>query len=169
MPKLFLLRHAESDADSGESDHERTLNRCGVDAAAWVGGFLEQIDAQPQLVLCSSARRALETWSGVASAWSLEGDRLVELDELYLATAGEMLEILRRQPVSVDSVLVIAHNPGIHELALILAGEGERDAYLLLCDQYPEAALCELAFDRAWAEIGPGVARLVRFELASLE
>lgn len=169
MPTLFLLRHAASDADSSDSDHDRPLNQCGADAAVWMGGYLERIGVRPQRVLCSSARRALETWSGLASVWSLEADRLAESDQLYLASTGEMLELLRQQPVDVESVLVIAHNPGTHELALMLAGEGERDAYERLRDQFPEAALCELAFDCAWSELGPGVARLLRFAFAPFE
>ncbi len=164
MPTLYLVRHAKSELGSGDSDHERTLNPRGVKAAERMGERLEQLGAWPRSVLCSSARRALETWSGLASAWTLEADCLTVSDRLYLASANDMLELLRQQPGDTGSIVVIAHNPGIHDLALTLAGEGDREAYDRLRDRYPTAGLCELSFDGAWSALHPGAARLVRFE-----
>lgn len=164
MPTLYLIRHAKSDLGSGETDHERTLNPRGAEAAVRMGEHLEGLGARPQRVLCSSARRALETWSGLTSAWSLDADCLTVSDRLYLASAADLLALLHEQPAEADSVLLIGHNPGFHDLALGLAGEGDRDAYDRLCDEFPAGSLCELGLDTAWSALRPGAARLVRFD-----
>lgn len=168
MARLYLLRHAHSDVRSGETDFERTLNARGERAAGQLGPHFDRVGAPPQRVLCSSARRAEQTWHRLASAGPLGGTSVGDVtltDRLYLASAAELLGVLREQPDELESLLVIAHNPGIHELAMALAGEGDRNSYDRLAQGIPEAGLCELAFDGAWSQLRPGAARLVRFDV----
>jgi phosphohistidine phosphatase len=165
MPTLYLLRHAKSDWGAGETDHERPLNPRGRKAAVRLGEHLDALGAHPERVLCSSARRALETWAGLTTAWALDPECLTVSDRLYLASGSELLELLREQPSDVEAVLVIAHNPGIHDLALALAGEGDRDAYERLREKLPTGGLCELSFAEPWSALRPGAGRLVRFEV----
>ena len=164
MPTLYLLRHAKSDWGAGVDDHARSLNGRGRRAAVRMGEHLASLGARPERVLVSSARRTLETWEGLASAWPLEVEVVIS-DRLYLASAGEMLAMLGEQPGTPEAVLVIAHNPGTQDLAVGLAGEGDRDDYDRMRAKYPTAGLCELAFDGAWADLAAGRARLVRFDV----
>ena len=77
--------------------------------------------------------------------------------ELHGASARELLARLRRLPDDVGSVLVIGHNPGMHELAVELAGSVPE-----LAGKFPTAALATLAFHGSvWGELGPAATELV--------
>ena len=165
---LHLLRHAKADSSASDGDHSRPLDARGTRAAARMGRHLAELGAHPQRVVCSSARRAVETLAGLSGACELGSESVVVSDRLYLASAGQLLEVLRELPAEVESALLVAHNPGMHELAVALAGEverGERDSYDRLRAGYPTAGLCELVFDGEWSELGPNRARLVRFDV----
>jgi phosphohistidine phosphatase len=114
----------------------------------------------PDLVLCSPARRARETLEGIASAFGDEPQVAVEA-ELYGAAPDQLLERLHRVPADLPSVMLIGHNPAVHDLALELAGEG--DQLDRLAQKLPTGALATLAFDAAWAALRPGLAELVAF------
>jgi phosphohistidine phosphatase len=104
---------------------------------------------EPQLVLCSTARRARETLARIEPAL---GRGAVKVErQLYLAGADALTDRLRRVPDRVDSVLVIGHNPGMHELALALAGSSASPA---LRAKFPTGALAtlDLGID-SWREL----------------
>src|SRR5579871_5914818 len=103
--QLHLLRHAKSSWDDpGLDDHDRPLAARGRRAAALVGACLRDDAIRPGLVLCSTARRARETLAllELAVPVSFEG-------QLYGASAGALLERLRRAPGDVAAVLLVAH------------------------------------------------------------
>jgi phosphohistidine phosphatase len=114
----------------------------------------------PALVLCSSARRAVETLDGIAGAF--DGDVQTEIDrDLYGASERELLDRVRRLPDATPSVLLIGHNPAIHGLALSLAGDGAGLETMAL--KYPTGALATLTLEGSWQALGPGAAELVAF------
>jgi phosphohistidine phosphatase len=156
MKRVYLLRHAKSSWKHRElADHDRPLAGRGKRAARAIAKHMRAHELEPELVLCSSARRARETLERIKPAL---GQAPVRVEgELYGASARELLARLRRLPDAVGSVLVIGHNPAIHELALELAGPAPE-----LAGKFPTAALATLAFDgSAWGELGPGAAELV--------
>jgi phosphohistidine phosphatase len=166
MRQLLLLRHAKSSWDDPRlSDHARPLNARGRRAARAMAAAMRDLGLAPDVVLVSSARRTLQTLEALGP---LEGPPLIEpMDDLYLAPWQRLLEVLRRVPETVRSVLLIGHNPGLHELALALAGpagmalagpEGQR-----LAESYPTAALAEFAIAVPWSALAPGCGRLLRF------
>jgi len=175
MPTLYLLRHSHADSHGGEgADHGRVLTAHGERVARAIGEQLAAHAPTPEAVWVSSARRALETWAQVAGVLSAafagsegaaEPGEVVVSDRLYLATPSAMLELLHEQQASLASGLLVGHNPGIHDLAMALAGEGDADAYDRLRSDYPPAGLCSLEFDGAWPELAPGRARLARFDV----
>lgn len=118
MRQLILLRHAKAatGSDTGE-DFDRPLAQRGRDDAPVVAKALAEAGADPQVVLVSAARRTRETWELAASAFKPASVHFI--DELYLAAA----DILMRAAEEADAerVMVVAHNPGIHELASRLA------------------------------------------------
>jgi phosphohistidine phosphatase len=154
--RLVLLRHAKSSWDQAAlADHDRPLNSRGRRAGAWVGEHLRKRGITFDLVLCSSAERTVETLAllGIDS----QTDVLVERS-LYSATAAQLLARLRRITPDTSSALVIAHNPGIHELAVLLTNDDERLA------SFPTAAMADLVVPAAgWADLRPGVATLQAF------
>ena len=161
MKTLLVLRHAKSSWDDPElADHDRPLAPRGRRAAKLIAEYLVEEAPEAELVLCSSARRTRETLELIAAA--LGQRSAVEVDqELYAASAEQLLERLRVVDDGVGSVLLIGHNPGMEELALLLAGSG--DGLDELRRKYPTGALATLEFDGPWRELGAGDAALVGF------
>jgi phosphohistidine phosphatase len=158
---LLLLRHAKSSWDEpGLADHDRPLAPRGRRAAQLIAGHLREEELAPRLVLCSTARRALETLELIRPALGDDAEVRAER-ELYAASAGDLLERVRALPGSVPSAMLIGHNTAIADLALSLAGSGPDLAELER--KFPTAALATLAFDTGWPELGPRAAVLERF------
>jgi phosphohistidine phosphatase len=164
MKRVFLLRHAKSDrSDPDLVDVERPLNGRGRRAAPAIGRFMRKEKLIPDLALCSTAVRALETWEGLAPALKAEVP-LKTSKRLYLAGPGEILRQIHGLPEAVASVLLIGHNPGLQSLALDLVGGGDAAGRTRLAAKLPTAGLVILDFavDR-WSEIGAGGGALERF------
>ena len=164
MKRLLLLRHAKSSWDHpGLDDFERPLNDRGRRDAPRVGRYLADHDRRPDHVLCSPARRTDETWRAVSEA--LGGDVPFEFEpSLYLAPPSTILRLVQSQPIDIETLLVIGHNPGTEEVALRLVGSGSSDALNRMRTKVPTAALIEIEFDVGrWGEVETGQGRLIRF------
>src|SRR3954454_5791713 len=121
MRQLLLLRHAKSSWDDPAlSDHARPINARGRRAAAAIAQAMRELGLAPDIVLVSSARRTLQTLEALTP---FDDPALIEpMDALYLAPWRSLLEALRAVPETARSVLLLGHNPGLHELAMALAG-----------------------------------------------
>jgi phosphohistidine phosphatase len=161
MKRLYLLRHAKSSwKDTALPDHDRPLSGRGRRAAKTIARHLRQRGIEPDLVLCSSARRARETLDRIESA--LTASTVEVEDGLYAASAHALLERLRTVADTVESVMLIGHNPSLQELAIDLAGPSP--AADELAAKYPTAALATLEFRGAsWRDLDHGGAELVEF------
>lgn len=126
MKYLTVLRHAKSSWDHpGVADHDRPLNQRGLLAAPAVSGFLhrtyfggEQADALmpvPQAILSSTAVRALRTAQFAREAFGLPATALTQHSRLYLAPAQAILDVIREAEESLQHLVVVGHNPGLHE------------------------------------------------------
>jgi phosphohistidine phosphatase len=159
VKRLYLLRHAKSSwKDAALADHDRPLSGRGRRAATAIGRHMRAETIVPELVLCSSALRARETLARIEPAL---GRGAVKVErQLYGAGADALMARLRRVPGRVDSVLVIAHNPGLQEFALALA----EPAPASLAAKLPTGALVtiELAID-GWRALEDGCGELVGF------
>jgi phosphohistidine phosphatase len=157
----MLLRHAKSSWDEPAlDDHDRPLAPRGVRAARRIAAHLHESQLRPDLVLCSSARRARQTLDALRSVVNDAVDVQID-DELYGASAHALLRRLRMVDVSVASVMVIGHNPGLEDLAVDLATDGNPAAMKQLHTKFPTAALAifDLRQDE-WAHLGRGHAYL---------
>jgi len=155
--RLYLVRHAKSSwKETGIPDHDRPLASRGRKAAKAMAKHLDAQRVRPELVLCSSATRARQTFERLEPL----GAREVHIErELYAADAATLLARLRDVPEGVASVMVVAHNPGLEDLVRLLAPQ--HDA---LGTKFPTGALATLAFgDREWASLERGAAGLVDF------
>jgi phosphohistidine phosphatase len=160
---LYLLRHAKSSWDDPSlPDHERPLAPRGRRAAARVAEHLSREGIRPALVLCSSSLRTRQTLELLAAALA-DVPTQVEAD-LYGAGERSLRARLKRLPDSADSVLIVGHNPGLHDLARALAAGGEAEALVRLRAKMPTGALATLAAPvTRWRDLRPGGAELVAF------
>ncbi len=123
MKELLILRHAKSDwSQDGMNDSDRPLNDRGRADALLMGRFIKNADIIPQHIYISPARRAQETWQGVSSTWDVQGLKTETIPHLYLAAAPALLSVIAQCPAECDSVMIIAHNPGMEELVSALCG-----------------------------------------------
>jgi phosphohistidine phosphatase len=151
--RLALLRHAKASShDFHIDDHDRPLTGRGRRAAEQIGAYLRQRGLRPAVVLCSSAVRTLQT----LELLELETDpQVVVADDLYGATAGELLDRIRHVDDVFSSVLIIGHNPGLQDLAVALVADNPGIV------SFPTGALAELSAPIAgWQDLQPGVATL---------
>lgn len=166
MRQLLLLRHAKSSWDDRDlADHARPLNARGRQAATAMRGAIESLGLVPDQVLVSTATRTLQTLDAL-EPWP-ERPLIDPVDALYLATVPTLLATLRATAETVRSLMVVGHNPGLHELALLLAGAhgmtpGDEHARSL-AEGYPSGALAEFAVPGPWRTLDAGGARLTRF------
>lgn len=163
MRTLYLLRHAKSDWDDANlGDAERPLAPRGRRAAKRMGAHLAEVGPIPDRVLCSTARRAIDTWELAAA--ELDAEPELELDEaLYLAPPAVILARVRGVPDRVHTLLVVGHNPGFQALAVQLAG-GPRTAAAEKIGKFPTAALARFTLAHGgWRQLAPETVRLAAF------
>ncbi|MFC3125734.1 SixA phosphatase family protein [Pseudoroseomonas globiformis] len=166
MRQLLLLRHAKSSWDDPSlPDHARPLNARGKRAALAMAGVMRGLGLAPDIVLVSSARRTLQTLEALAP---LPDSPMIEpMDDLYLAPWERLLDTLQAAPETARSLLLLGHNPGLHDLALALAGPAgmasNAPGTQRLADGYPTGALAEFSIAAPWRMLQAGGARLVRF------
>ncbi len=165
MPTLLLLRHAKSDWHTpGLDDHDRPLNKRGSKAAPLVGKYLSKEDLKPDLILCSDAVRTRATLTLILPELGPPSPETVVDEGLYLASPETILTTIRHHGQDNDKVMVIAHNPGLHALALTLCGDGPKKDLQRLSMKFPTAALAVIDFPGTdWNDAGPYAGTLKAF------
>jgi len=161
---IHLFRHAKSSWDDPLlADFDRPLAPRGRQASETMGRYMRLADVHPDVILCSSSARTRETLERVLPG--LDSDAPVRYEKaLYHAGATALMSRLRRVPDKVNSVLMIGHNPGMHALAVGLAGAGNADAMARLEAKFPTAGLVTLVLKRdRWRELGPEACELHSF------
>jgi phosphohistidine phosphatase len=153
MRRLHLLRHAKSSWKEDVEDHRRGLSRRGREAARRVGEHLPAAVGSLDLVLASSARRTCQTLDLVLAQFTARPRISIE-DELYLASAERLLGRLRRLAEEDHDVLVIGHNPGLRELALLLADAAAPASLPLVSGKFPTAVRVSFQIATPWPELG---------------
>lgn len=162
--RILLLRHAKSAWDEpGLEDYERPLAPRGRRAAAVMGVYIRDEELVPDLVLCSGARRARETWE--IAAHELAKAPEVEHDSaLYMVTAERLLKRLRKLPAAVKTVLVVGHEGGVDALARRLVNDGAAPLRRRLGEKFPTAALAVVAIELDdWSALAEKSGSLTRF------
>jgi phosphohistidine phosphatase len=155
------MRHAKSEWHSAaKSDFDRPLNQRGSKDAACMGQYLQQQNIKPGLVLSSSAERAKQTALAVVDALHMNPDQILFNKDLYLADRPTLLKILHSVPDATDSVLLVAHNPGLDDLVEWLAPEPPSlsESGKLMTT----AAIAMFAVPKPWAKLKRNTTRLVQ-------
>jgi phosphohistidine phosphatase len=163
MHQLLLLRHARSSWDDPKlADVDRPLNQRGRRAAGVMRTAMHDLGLTPDVVLVSPSRRTRQTLAAL-EPWD-ETPLVEHVETLYLATVAQLLAILHEVNETVRSVMLIGHNPGLHELAVMLAaGSAAGPASRRLAAGFPTAALAEFSVATQWQQLDAAGARLVRF------
>ncbi len=168
MKRLYILRHAKAvTGEPGQDDHARALTLRGLADAEAVARHLSKNGTRLDRVLVSTSARTVQTADLVLR--ELEGaPRADYRDALYLAPPGKILGLIQGLPARTGNVMVIGHNPGLEELATLLAREPvrrkERERRDVLEEKFPTCALAVLDFEiERWRDIQPGEGKLVDF------
>ncbi len=170
MKTITLLRHAKSNWTSTPSggappaDNARPLAPRGERDAPRMAKWMAAHDIRPQLVLCSTAVRTRQTLELVKGAVLADAGTITFRDDLYLAEAANLIEMIRRLSDKVGHVMLLGHDPGMHDLAHLLSGAGDIAMRRLLSLKFPTAAVAVIDFDTArWRDIAPGAGTLRHF------
>jgi phosphohistidine phosphatase len=162
MHRLHLLRHAKSSRDEEVEDRRRKLGKRGREDARRLAESLPAALERVDLVLCSPARRTRETAELALAEFAMPPP--VVFDEaLYLAGAAALLRRLLQVDEATGAVLVIGHNPGLHELALLLADPASPRHPALAAGKFPTLARASFAIDGNWAGIDRRRHRLIDY------
>jgi phosphohistidine phosphatase len=158
--RLLLLRHAKSEkAAPGQRDRDRSLNARGRNDAADVAAYMVSHALVPDRVVVSSAQRTRQTWACMAAAFPPSLAPVYE-DRLYESGPKLILEVIQEAPASAATLLVIGHNPGLHEAAQLLLATDSAQA---LDDGLPTSGLVVIDFAGAdWRKLRAHSGRLDR-------
>ena len=163
MRRLLLLRHSKTERpEPGQRDRDRKLMERGRSDAPLIGTYMARHRLTPDLVLVSPAKRTLETWELVEGALN-KTPQVAREERIYNARTRTLADLIR-ETEDAGSLLMIGHNPGLHDLANELIGSGEVEARESLNEKLPTSGLVviDFAFDD-WSELHDSSGRLERF------
>lgn len=167
MLTLSLFRHAKSSWDDPVlEDFDRPLGKRGRKAAPGMGKLLNTMGLKPDLILCSGAVRARQTLALVLEAFGAPLPKVVYDDAIYMAQPEKLISRLRAHTADDPArhVMIVGHNPGLEELALLLASRGPAGARGRMVEKFPTASVAVIAFDTdAWDEVAYGAGTLEHF------
>lgn len=153
MRRLILLRHAKTEKDSASGkDQDRCLDARGESDAVEIGAWLAANGYLPDIALVSTATRTRQTWDRISPY--MPHCRIKYRDDLYLAETEQLFKIIRSAKGEPENLLVLGHNPGLHELAWNLTGKSSAADRRALGENLPTAAAAIIDFAIAtWQEI----------------
>jgi phosphohistidine phosphatase len=156
---LVLLRHAKSDRPTGIDDSDRPLAERGRRDALVAGALLADLIGSCDAVRVSSAVRTQQTWELIADL--VDARDVATEPAIYEATPTTLLAVVRALPESATCALLVGHNPGVAELAMMLSDSGDRDARQLLAERFPTSGVAILEITGEWADLTPEMSSLI--------
>ena len=163
MRRLMLLRHAKTERpETGQRDRDRKLTERGRADAPVIGAYMARHDLVPDRVLVSPAARSEETWALLAAALSA-APRVSSDERIYAASPEQLVSVIREAGES-RTLLLVGHNPGLHELAVRLIASGDGEARERLAEKLPTSGLVVIDLPVAdWSRLKGKAGRLDRF------
>jgi phosphohistidine phosphatase len=164
MLTLSLLRHAKSSWKNPTlPDRERPLATRGITDATLMGKAMAERGIDPELVLCSSARRTRDTLALILPELKVE-PKVVYDDALYHASPEAMLEMVRAVQNPRANHVLVGHNPEIQSFALDLVGSGPKHFRDRLSEKFPTAGLAVITFaSGVWKSVEVNSGTLILF------
>lgn len=166
MRRLLLLRHAKAEPGTpDQEDHDRALTERGLADAAAMARYMKKQGYGAARILCSTSLRTRQTIQPLLALLPAPVDYL---ETLYLAAPGRITALAQDAADAEESLLIVAHNPGLEQCAALLAREPvkpkEAHRHDVMEEKFPTAALAVLDFNIAgWKRLSPGDGRLVDF------
>ena len=162
MRRLMLLRHTKSAWPDGVADHDRPLATRGLQAGPVMGNYMARNGLLPDLAIVSTAQRTRQSWQLVQPYL---GKPALKFDaRIYEAPAGAILDVIHETAGDIHTLLLVGHNPGLEDLALLLIGKADDNDLNRLQEKYPTGGLAVIDFDVAdWTQVNAGAGRLERF------
>jgi phosphohistidine phosphatase len=160
---LLVLRHSKSAYPEGTADFDRPLAPRGLRDAVTLGAWIRDQGLLPDLVVCSAALRARQTWDLASDqmAWADEDSAAVLYDpRLYEADPGDLVGIIEETPPEVVILALVGHNPGAAELVRLLTEDhgltGDTTMTGGSGPGFPTSAVAVIGVRRGWDRVGPG-------------
>jgi phosphohistidine phosphatase len=162
MRRLMLLRHAKAErAEPGAPDRERGLTPRGREDALKLGAYMAKHALLPDRALVSPAARTQETWKLLAAAFPAVP--VTPDPRLYEASAQTIVGLVKETAADIHALIVVGHNPALHEAARLLIASGDVDLRERLHEEMPTAALAVIDFPLDdWRKLHPHSGRLDR-------
>lgn len=155
MKLLTLIRHAKSDWDNDLYDFDRPLNERGEKDAPIMGEFLANNLPKPDLIISSPALRTATTAEIIAEKCGYPVEKIKYIDELYLCSVSEYIEVLIEQSPKINHIFLVSHNPGTTGFTNLLTGE--------LIDELPTCGVAHIKLDLyKWEDVEPDTGKLVK-------
>lgn len=157
MKALSLLRHADADwGAKGSKDFDRPLSMTGQEQCLEVAAYITQRKIKPDLVLCSTAKRAIETCNRIDETlndvWPIQ-----ETKALYLCDIKQLIEEIQLVSDDYDHLLIIGHNPALQEVSWLLSGKSDDTLMRSVETGFPPATLTTHSFNiNQWSEVDKG-------------
>ena len=158
MKTLSLLRHADADwGAKGSKDFDRSLSVAGQNQCLEVAAYITQKKIKPDLVLCSTAKRAIETCGRIDktlnNAWTIQ-----ESKALYLCNIKQLIHEINMVSDEYDHLLIVGHNPAFQEVSWLLSGKSDSTLMRSVETSFPPATLTTHSFDcKHWSEVDKGL------------
>ncbi|ATQ41708.1 SixA phosphatase family protein [Caulobacter mirabilis] len=157
MKRLILMRHGKTERSHPGGDVERRLTDRGRNDAGLMGRLLADEALAPDLALVSAATRTQQTWDELAPAFPKAESRV--LKALYHAAADQILFEVEAVADEADTIMIVGHNPGLHELTLVLLRQGGAGSALMARaeSRFPTATVAAFTFDEAGRPVYDGL------------
>lgn len=165
VKKIVLVRHAKSSWGLDVDDHERPLSGRGRRDSLAVGAYLHERDLHPDLVACSTAARAQQTWHRAVKGGASAKQVMLE-DDIYEAWVPELLKVIRKTPEDVATLMLVGHAPGIPDLVNKLGDRsGKKNLWAALDTKFPTSGIAVLNYSGEWCDLSKESASLESFDV----
>ncbi len=166
MKRLYILRHSKAGQTNKQvlKDYERKLTDKGVEMCAHVGAYFKLSTLPPQLMLCSQADRTLETAKYSMKAANMDIPLQIS-PRLYLADPEIILAEIQAVNDDIESLALVAHNPGVQQFCIDLAGSGDKKLFREMRQNFPPPSIA--VFDihvASWGLVVPRSGVLIDFK-----
>lgn len=165
MRRLLIFRHAKAEKSfPGASDIDRVLAPEGRTDAAAMGVYMAKHGFRPDRALVSPSARTRQTWDALRPAFGTAAPPDDIVDHIYDAAASALSSVVAAAPDGARTLMLIGHNPGLHELATLLLATGDIETRERLRENLPTSGLAviDFAFEH-WRDLHPHSGRLERF------